>query len=191
MVDIVIKEEPITILAEYAQIPCNFTVSRTLAVHELNKGLGGIMLVEEPVLLPFEKDYDAFESPTEWFPQFDLSNWGMLSAFVDDHRVGGCIIAFDTEGITMLEGRKDMTVLWDIRVSPSYRRQGIASILFRHAIEWSRQRKCTAMKIETQNNNVAACCFYVSQGCILKAIIRFAYSDFPDETQLIWYKPIS
>ncbi len=47
-----------------------------------------------------------------------------------------------------------------------------------------------AMKIETQNNNMGACCFYHAQGCILTAIHRFAYRELPEETQLIWHKPI-
>jgi len=47
------------------------------------------------------------------------------------------------------------------------------------------------MNVETQNVNVPACRFYVSQGCYLGAIRRFAYAELPDEVQLLWYRDLS
>ena len=190
MADITIIEEPMTALRNYAQIPSTFTISRKFEVYELQGGLGGIALKERLVTPPREKDYDSFGAPSTLAEMWDLSHWGMIFAFAEGIRVGGCLIAYDTEGVTMLEGRKDITVLWDIRVAPTYRRQGIATRLFTAAVEWSRERHCVAMKIETQNNNVAACRFYAGQSCFLKEIKRFAYSDLPDETQLIWCKSL-
>jgi hypothetical protein len=49
---------------------------------------------------------------------------------------------------------------------------------------------CFRLKVETQNINVPACRFYVKQGCVLGAIHRFAYPEFPDEAQLLWYKDL-
>lgn len=190
MTEITIVEEPVTNLHEYAQIPMTFTISSVLEVRELQDGLGGMVLEERPVDPPREKDYDAIEAPTRWAEMWDLSHWGMISAFAGDMRIGGCIVAYDTPGIFMLEGRRDITVLWDLRVAPAYRRHGVATRLFAHAVEWSRKRHCIAMKIETQNYNVAACRLYAVQGCVLKSINRFAYPEYPDETQLIWYKHI-
>lgn len=175
-------------LLEYAQVSCTFTIAKTYIVREINGGLCGLFLDEAAVSPTWEKDYDTFESPSSWATTWNLAKWGMISVFAEGERVGGCIVAYDTEGVEMLEGRSDLTALWDIRVAPAHRRLGIASSLFKHAVAWSRQRNCLAMKIETQNNNVAACRFYQAQGCILKTINRFAYSELPDETQLIWYK---
>jgi len=181
-------EEPPTSLHEYAQVPSIFTIPSILEVREFP---GGFALEERPISHAREKNYDDFEAPPKWAEQFNLSHWCMISAFTDGgERAGGCIVAYDTDGLDMLEGRQDITVLWDIRVAPAYRRRGIATRLFTAALEWSRERRCIGMKIETQNNNVAACRFYAAQGCFLVAVNPFVYREFPDETQLIWYKPI-
>ena len=47
--------------------------------------------------------------------------WGDWSVLflVRGCRVGGAVLAFDTEGVDMLERRKDLAILWDIRVHPS------------------------------------------------------------------------
>jgi GNAT superfamily N-acetyltransferase len=89
----------------------------------------------------------------------------------------------------MLEGRGDLAVLWDIRVRPERRGQGIGPALLRGAADWARQRGCTQLKIETQNVNAPACRFYASQGCELGVIHRHAYAGQPHvahETMLIW-----
>jgi ribosomal protein S18 acetylase RimI-like enzyme len=94
----------------------------------------------------------------------------------------------------MLEGRDDLAVLWDIRVSPGSKRRGVGRALFAEAIRWSREQGMTTLKIETQNINVPACKFYSSQGAHLGAINRFAYRDAPwshpdvrSEVMLLWY----
>lgn len=61
------------------------------------------------------------------------------------------MIAFNTTGVTMLDDRRDLAVLWDIRV---------------------------------------AACFCQRQGCVLGGIRRFAYPQFPQEIQLLWYKDL-
>ena len=90
----------------------------------------------------------------------------------------------------MLVGRKDLAVLWDIRVHPDRRRSGIGTQLFKHAVKWAQSRGCTQLKIETQNINVPACEFYVKQGCHLGEINRYGYAGHQDvqhEVMLIWY----
>jgi GNAT superfamily N-acetyltransferase len=99
-------------------------------------------------------------------------------------------VAWNTNGVNMLEGRQDMSVLWDIRVIPERRGQGIGKLLFEHAAAWSKSKGCAQMKIETQNINVKACRFYESQGAVLGDIRRFAYQydqRVKDEIQLNWY----
>jgi hypothetical protein len=64
------------------------------------------------------------------------------------------------------------------------------SALFRAVEQWSRQRRCRTLKIETQNTNLPASRFYARMGCTLGAINRRAYSDVPDETQLLWFKDL-
>ena len=86
----------------------------------------------------------------------------------------------------MLEGRKDLAVLWDIRVSPQCRKNGLGGKLIEAAIAWAKSHGCRQFKIETQNVNVPACRLYAKHGFKLRSIRRHAYPELPDEIQLIW-----
>jgi GNAT superfamily N-acetyltransferase len=99
-------------------------------------------------------------------------------------------VAYDTKEVFMLEERKDLAAVWDIRIQPDYRKRGIGSQLFQRAVSWAQARGCRHLTVETQNINVPACRFYTKQGCELRAIDRYAYPDYPDEVQLIWYMSI-
>jgi len=46
------------------------------------------------------------------------------------------------------------------------------------------------MKAETQNINVPACRFYAKHGFTLGVVNRFAYQEFPDEVELVWYRKL-
>jgi ribosomal protein S18 acetylase RimI-like enzyme len=184
----------IEVLTEYETISIAFEVGSIYRVEAVNNGLGGLMLVEEPVSPPYIKDYDFHEDgpPTAWPRQFDMRNWGFLLARDGESAppIGGAAIARNTDGVNMLEGQSDLAVLWDIRVRPEQRGQGIGAALLRQAAEWACQRGCRMLKIETQNVNAPACRFYASQGCELGVIHRYAYANQPhvaDETMLIWY----
>lgn len=89
----------------------------------------------------------------------------------------------------MLEGRDDITVLWDFRIHPDFRRQGVGKTLFDKAIEWSREKNCTMMKIETQNTNINASRFYSSMGSYLGGIKKHQYKEdgIKDEIMFFWY----
>jgi GNAT superfamily N-acetyltransferase len=153
---------------------------------------GEFILTERSLDVPYVKDYDAISGgqPHLWARRFDVSNWGVLMAQTEGQRVGGAVVAFNTPGLSILEGRDDLAVLWDIRVSPNARGQGVGSALFRAAEVWAKARGCRQLKVETQNINVAACRFYARQGCVLTAVDRYAYPELPDEIQLLWYKPL-
>ena len=187
-----LTEEPMTALPEYARIPTVFTVDRVLDVTDRLDGSGGCDLSERRLEVAYEKDYDAVDgdAPLHWPRRFDLSNWALFTARVAGRSVGGATVAFDTPGLTMLEGRRDLAVLWDIRVSPSARGEGVGSALFERVEAWARRHGCRQLKVETQNINVRACRFYERQGCDLRAIHRGAYPDLPEEIQLLWYKDL-
>ena len=121
----------------------------------------GLTLREAPVEIPWVKDYDTIkgEGPARWAKRFDVSNWGLFAAYEAGTRVGGAVIAFNTAGVNMLEGRSDLAVLWDLRVRPEVRRTGIGSELFTATETWARASGCRSLKVETQNINVPACCF--------------------------------
>ncbi len=187
-----ILEETIDALKDYSRVPIAFLVERRFRVEPVDHGLGGFLLVEEKVEPPYVKDYDSDkgEGPMRWRKRWNIEHWGVLSAFDGERRVGGVVVAYDTEGLFMLEGRKDLAAVWDIRIHPDYRGRGIGSQLFQRAVNWARARGGRHLTAETQNINVPACRFYAKQGCELRAIDRYAYPDHPDEVQLIWHVSI-
>ena len=191
--NIELSEAPITSVVELGQVPIFFTVDRVCDVLPHSNGLAGFVLSERPIETPYLKDYDRIpgEGPHQWASRFDITNWGFIWARSEGRFVGGVVIAFDTLGLTMFEGRKDLAVLWDIRVSPEVREQGVGSALFRAAETWAISKGCTQLKVETQNINVTACRFYERHGFVLRTVDHCAYPDLPGEIQLLWYKDLS
>jgi len=190
-IDLVICEEPIARLAEHASISIAFTVDRVFHVSP-RAADGGFDLREQQLAAPYVKDYDAIAGnhPSQWARRFDMANWGLLAAHVGSRRAGGGLVALRTAGLDMLEGRDDLAVLWDLRVAPELRGQGIGAGLFAAAEEWARARGSRTLKVETQNVNVPACRFYERRGCALRAAHHFAYPELPHEIQLLWYKDL-
>lgn len=186
-----LREEPMTALAEYATVSIAFDVRRILEVGQ--NGTGAFDLTERNLAVPYLKDYDAIDgqAPTRWAQNFDVANWGLISAYSGNQRLGGVVIAFDTESVQMLEDRDDLAVLWDIRVMSDFRGRGVGAALFHAAESWASKRGCREIKVETQNTNVAACRFYERQGCALRVVERCAYKEFPQEIKLLWYKRLS
>ena len=177
------------LLRTYAEVPIAFTVRSRFHVEPVDRGLGGWTLTEERVEPPYEKDYDRYcdGDLVRWLRRWDISHWAVISATDGPTRVGGAVAGYNTPGAHMEEGRDDLAVLWDIRVRPERRGEGIGSRLFRRAAEWARQQGCERLKVETQNINVPACRFYPAQGCQLRAVHPNAYPELPHEVQLLWY----
>ena len=186
---VTVDEEPIERLEEQAELSIAFTVDRALVATPVDGGLGGITLDEQPVAPSWVKDYDLLdgEGPARWRRSFDVTRWGFLVARDGDERVGGAVIAFDTPSVHLLDGRRDLAALWDLRVHPDRRSSGIGALLWRAAEDWARTRGCRQLMVETQNNNVGACRFYARMGCTLGALHRFRHPELPDEIQLLWY----
>jgi ribosomal protein S18 acetylase RimI-like enzyme len=164
-------------------------VKSILKVEKIDSGLGGIILKEVPVN-EYVKDLGKEEIISELEDKFDISNWAFWMAFDGDKPVGAVTAASKTGNVEMLDGRDDMSVLWDIRVDDSYKNKGIGSKLFDIAVGWSKEKGYRQMKIECQNNNVPACRLYKKKGAVLCKIDEYAYykhEEFRDEVQLIWY----
>jgi GNAT superfamily N-acetyltransferase len=190
--NVVVTDGPMGEMDEYARIPIAFEVHGVFEIDVRERGLEGLWMTERAVGVPWVKDYDEGEErPQRWARRFDVSNWRVFEARSGKQLVGGAVVAFDTPGVDMLEGRRDLAVLWDIRVLPGARGHGIGAALFRAAEARARERGCRWLKIETQNINVGACRFYARMGCELGAIHRFAYPGLPDEAQLLWYRRLA
>ena len=175
-------------------------------VEPSNEAEGGFSFTLRDVI-PYTKDLGGYEKACENEKRFDISNWAFFIAFDADGNpcdavqgdsrshlpgtpIGAITMAAQTQGVDMLDGRSDLAVLWDLRVREEYRQLGLGTRLFTAAVQWARQEGYKQLKIECQNNNVAACRFYQRQGAILKEVNKGAYADDPalkDEVQLIWY----
>ena len=187
-----IVPEPASCLADYARIPISFEVTHELIAGPPATALDAKAFRVRPVDKPYVKDYDSIEGcrPTDWPGRWDLSRWWIGACYFGDERVGGAAVAFDTPGLEMLAGGRDVAVLWDIRVRPDFRRRGVGGGLFRAAEAWARGEGCRRLVVETQTTNVPACRFYASQGCVLVSVESDAYPDFPDEARLLWRKDL-
>ena len=183
-----ITVETFETLPTYGDVSIAYLVDRIFEIEILNQNV--FQLNEHRLEQPYQKDYDAIpgNGPLHWSGCFDLSNWGFVVARENGVRVAGAAIARDTEAVSLLEGRSNLALLWDLRVSPTHRGQALGLQIFREVEKWSLANDCTELKVETQNTNVAACLFYQRQGCELRTIDRFAYPDLPDEIQMLWYK---
>lgn len=176
-------------LQAYSGVPISFQVDSVFRLEKLNRGLGGIILREEKYDSPYIKDYDAArgEGPTRWLKRFDMTDWGIFMAYEDKLHIGGAIVA---PGAYVGDLDSRFTQLFDIRLLPERRRQGFGSALLQQAADWSRERECEYLKIETQNTNVPACRFYAGQGAVLGNMDEFAYMGYPEsehEVRLVWY----
>ncbi len=116
---------------------------------------------------PYVKESHATEGeqPTSWPKKFDTSNWGFLLATDGEQPVRGAAVAWNTLGVEMVEGRKHLAVLRDVRVHPNRRGEGTGTKLLGRAADRARERNYNQLKVETQN--VKACSFYAKQGCEL------------------------
>jgi len=194
-VDLVVREEPLAAIEVLARIPCAFEVTCVVAVEE---GPDACVLAERPVERPWTKDYDAIPGnhPRDWLRAFDTTHWGLLLARLAEgpEVVGGAVLAHRTPGLEQLEaaggGDGRGGILWDLRVVPDRRREGIGSALFAAAEEWARARGCSRLTVETQDVNAPACRFYARMGCEMTAATPGAYADLPEETRLLWTKAL-
>jgi GNAT superfamily N-acetyltransferase len=177
-------------VAEYAAVPMAFDVTSHLVAtragaHE------PFVLIERPVHRSYVKDYDAIgDRPADWPRRFDTSQWTMFLARVEGRCCAGAVVAARTPGLDLLDGRDDLALLWDIRVAPANRRQGVGRSLVEAVEAWARARRCRELKVETQNINVGACRFYARQGLTLRTVREGAYPQCPGEAQLLWYKAV-
>ncbi len=176
-------------LAKYAMIPIRFRITSRLCIPEGVPALERVQLVEKPVGAPIEKDYDSLEGegPRGWPHRFDMKNWGLFIAEDADRPVGGATV-IDAPDARMLGGeKKEVAVLWDIRVHPDRRGEGIGTRLFERACEWARAQGAKRLRIETQDTNVNACRFYAGRGCRLDRALQYVYPPpFDNEVMLIW-----
>jgi len=186
---LIIKQEPISFLKKYHNVSIKFS-SDLIYPEKLFVGKAEDINLIETMVPTFTKDYDEHELPYKWVAKWNISNWCILKAEINGEYIAGAIIAYNTNGVNMLEGRDDIAVLWDIRVSPEHRGKSIGEKLFKEAVKFAEKKNCKFLKIETQNINVNACKFYKRMGCYLGRYSIDEYKDFSDEIMMMWYYQI-
>lgn len=188
---VVVTEDPRRNLAAYARVPIAFQVREVFDVSAEPDDVGRYSLTPRAAEAPRVKDYDSDGGgPETWAARFDLSHWRFFVARLDGRRVGGAAVVFRAPDVDMLRGEQDLAVLWDIRVEPGARGQGVGTALMSAAESWCAARGARWLEVETQNVNVPACRFYAARGFTLHEVDRRAYPSLPDEIQLIWRKEI-
>jgi len=174
-------------LDRYAKVSIQFTSAEKYEVREREGGGFALGLCALPESI--STDFDAHEHPTEWV-RWDLRNAAMFEAHLGGRLVGGAVVVRDMPKLNLLAARKDLAVLWDLRVAPEFRRQKIGASLLREASRWARKRRCRSIKVESQNDNVRACDFYRKHGFRLAQAEQGVYRAFPDKVQLIWERDL-
>ena len=180
-----IEEETMAVLGEYAKVSIAFTVESKYVAVPVGGADGGWTLSEALVEPAWIKDYDGGEPPTRWL-RWNTPNWRILSAFAGSERVGGAVVVHDSPELDFLEARRDLAALWDLRVAPEWRGQGVGTMLYKRVVRYAKSVGCVELKIETQDVNVRACNFYAKQGCRLVNVIPDAYPGWPDEVEFDW-----
>ncbi len=175
-------------LPSYSGIPIAFTAYSIFDIIPIQNGLAGLSLTERKLDIPFVKNYDMEEAggPISWPKRFDIRNWAFFLAYENARPIGGATVAWSTLELDMLQGRKDVALIWDLRIALEWRHRGVGRHLFAAAKEWAKSKGCTEMRVETQNINIPACRFYASQGFELFSIDPLAYPNLLNETQLLW-----
>lgn len=76
----------------------------------------------------------------------------------------------------------------DICVVKSARRQGIGTALIQKAVEWAKNSGLKGLALETQDNNLLACRFYVKCGFVIGGVDTMLYRNFGnEESAVFWY----
>ena len=172
----------------YREIPMLVESDKILRGVPVDGGLGGLKFIKTKTP-HFTKDLGAYDDPVSDAEHFG-GGWFFFGAYCGESLAGGAVVCFRAAKVDLLEGRKDLGVLWDLRVAPDYKRRGIGRALFDAICKEARSEGLKELKIECQNNNYPACQFYKKQGATLAKIDTRAYATEPavaEETQLIWY----
>jgi GNAT superfamily N-acetyltransferase len=172
-VQIEIAVEGADALSAYASIPIAYQIIEVLDPDSPSDS-GDLPFTSKAVDVPIVKDYDAEPGnhPLDWRARLDVRTWGFLAARSGGHRVSGAVIVTRNPDIEMLDVRDDLALLWDIRVAPAARNQGVGAALLAAGESWARSRSARVLKVETQNTNVPACRFYASHRFVLRAVRR-------------------
>ncbi|MGD7045841.1 GNAT family N-acetyltransferase [Jeotgalibacillus proteolyticus] len=116
----------------------------------------------------------------DWSQYINQEDKALFLAYKDTKSIGQIRITKDWNHFCYIE---------NIAVKKEFRGYGIGKLLLSKAEEWAKQRDLIGMSLETQDDNLGACRFYVIQGFLLGGVDTLKQSYNPNiETTLYWYK---
>ncbi|MFP4078286.1 MAG: GNAT family N-acetyltransferase [Candidatus Izemoplasmataceae bacterium] len=116
------------------------------------------------------------EEPGAWKKFISMRNFRMVGIRYDDQVVAAMSLVHDNTTVRMLEGRKDVLLIWDLRVHPDHKRKGYGKALIEYARKEAKSLGVNHLRLETQNTNPNAIEFYLAVGFELAHIREHAYS---------------
>lgn len=100
-------------------------------------------------------------------------------AYSGSECVGQIVLRRDWNGYAFIE---------DICVAGLARGKGIGTGLIQRAVQWAKDADLKGLALETQDNNLLACRFYVKCGFVIGAVNTMLYRNFEnDEIAVFWY----
>jgi len=106
----------------------------------------------------------------------------VFMAYIDKNCVGQIILRKDWNKYAFIE---------DICVAKSSRGQGVGTALIQQAVKWAKDKELSGLALETQDNNLLACRFYIKCGFVIGAVNTMLYKNFSkpwsDATAIFWY----
>jgi streptothricin acetyltransferase len=185
MSEIAIRSLTSADIARLPEMELNFRAEAHLAVEKSVEGLNVTWrLVERPVDPPFVSvDYNMDDQDQAEITKRLQEGDGLY--LVAEHH-GKLVALLDLER----EAWRDTGMIWNIVIDQAHRRQGLGTQLMQRAIQWARRRGLRALALETQTNNLPACCFYQKMGFQLCGVDDHFYSNDDislNEVALFWY----
>ncbi|WP_244226686.1 GNAT family N-acetyltransferase [Paenibacillus protaetiae] len=114
-------------------------------------------------------------------PYMDNDHKAILFAFDGDRCVGQLRIVRDWTRFAYIE---------NIAVKKEYRKAGIGRYLFEAGERWAKEKGLRGISLEAQDDNLAACRFYIRMGMQLGGVDAMKYTFNPNiDKALFWYKP--
>ena len=134
----------------------------------------------EEVLYNVTKEIRFPDDKLEWSQYINKADKALFLAYLNNECIGQIRIVKDWNHFCYIE---------NIATVKKYREHGIGKRLLDQAEEWAKKNQLIGLSLETQDDNLRACRFYVKQGFILGGVDTLKQSCNPNiATTLYWYK---
>ncbi|MFW5913895.1 MAG: GNAT family N-acetyltransferase [Bacillota bacterium] len=157
---------------EYASIPMRIEGD---SIYRLTKPDALSFSLRKELRRVFSFDVND-EHPEAWKKFISLQNLNMVGICHENKPVAAMSLVHDNGTVRMLDGRKDVLLIWDLRVHPDHKRKGYGKALIEYARTEAKSLGVNHLRLETQNTNPNAVEFYLAMGFELAHIREHAYS---------------